>query len=58
MIKPGEVFTLKDQQFRVVAVNNQGKIIATPVYIKEGIEDMALRLQSAPTEIPKLDPTA
>lgn len=58
MIRPGEVFMIKGNPYKVVAVNNSGKVIASPVFMKEGIEDMALRLQSAPSEIPKLDPAA
>lgn len=45
-IKPGEIVTIKGQDFRIAAMNHQGKLILVPIHVKEGISDMVMRLQS------------
>lgn len=43
---PGEVVELKGVEFRVAATNHEGKLILTPVHIKESMTEMMMRLQS------------
>ena len=43
---PGEIVEVKGLQFRVSAMNYQGKLILTPIHVKENISDMVMRLQS------------
>lgn len=51
---PGETVEVKGLSFRVAAMNHQGKLILTPVHVKEGMSDMIMRLQSTvPVEPPK-----
>lgn len=54
----GELVEVCGREFRIIAINHDGKMILRPNYLKEGIEDMTLRLQSVSSEIKKLDPAA
>ncbi len=48
--RPGEVVTLREQDYKIVATNHDGKLILSPLLMKEGIADMAMRLQSTIAE--------
>ena len=50
--KPGEIVTLREQDFKIVATNYEGKLILHPVLgrQKESIADMTVRLQSTVDE--------
>ena len=54
---PGEIVTLKNKDFRIVATNHEGKLILVPSHVKESITDMTMRLQSTrPVEPSDFDP--
>ncbi len=44
--RPGEVVVLKDKSFKVVACNFDGKLLLSPLLMKESNQDMMMRLQS------------
>ncbi len=45
-IYPGESVSISGQEYKVMAVSHDGKIILRPSYVKETTVDMMTRLQS------------
>lgn len=48
--RPGEIVELREHKYKIVATNHDGKLILAPIYVREGISDMAMRLQSTVDE--------
>ena len=48
--RPGEIVTLRGQDYKIAATNFDGKLILHPLLMKESIGDMAMRLQSTVDE--------
>lgn len=53
-LRPGEIVTIRDRQYKIVATNHDGKLILAPADKKESIADMAMRLQSTVDEPSKI----
>ena len=47
---PGEVVTLREQKYKIVATNHNGKLILSPISVREDNRDMMMRLQSTVAE--------
>lgn len=53
-MRPGQVVTIEGQDYKIVATNFDGKLILSPLLMKESNQDMMMRLQSTVA----IDPTA
>jgi hypothetical protein len=48
--RPGNIVTLREQKYKIVATNHDGKLILAPIYVREDSRDMMMRLQSTVDE--------
>ncbi len=49
-LRPGERVWIRDQEYKIVATNHEGKLILAPMGVKESSSDMMMRLQSTVDE--------